>query len=165
MFTTAVVSVVPPVGVVALSFTGRKYAAENLEQLLSLRDPPILMSDASSRNAPDGHDVIEATCIPHGRRQIGDDAGLITNSITCYRTTAQHLSINRQDEDGGDDLVAIRLPRRSLAPFAPSPSASRGFCKPATPACRWRLATHVLPKSPEIPAERRWPETWSAPSA
>lgn len=77
MFTTAIVSTVPSIGDIALFFTGRKHAGENLEQLLSLRDAlrdaPILMSDASSRNVPDGYDVIEANCIPHGRRQIVDE--------------------------------------------------------------------------------------------
>ena len=77
MYTTAIVSVVPTIGVIALFFTGRKHAGENLELLLSLRealrDPPILMSDASSRNVPDGYDVLEANCIPHGRRQIVDE--------------------------------------------------------------------------------------------
>jgi hypothetical protein len=77
MYTTAIVSVVPTIGVIALFFTGRKHAGENLEQLLALRealrDPPILMSDASSRNVPDGYDVLEANCIPHGRRQIVDE--------------------------------------------------------------------------------------------
>jgi len=74
MFTTAIVSNVPSIGNIALFFTGRKHAGENLEQLLllrdALRDAPILMSDALSRNVPDGYDVIEANCIPHGRRQI-----------------------------------------------------------------------------------------------
>ena len=58
LFTTGIVSIVAAVGVIALFFTGRKHAGENLERLLDLREealgPPIQMSDALSRNLPKG---------------------------------------------------------------------------------------------------------------
>ena len=77
LFTSAIVSIVATVGTIALFFTGRKHAGENLDQLLDLRDtalgPPILMSDALSRNVPGRHQVQESNCITHGRRGIVDE--------------------------------------------------------------------------------------------
>jgi transposase len=75
MFTTAVVSKAEQ-GTVALFYSGRKHAGENLNKLLMVRDPqraaPILMSDALSRNVPRDHVVIEANCTAHARRPIVD---------------------------------------------------------------------------------------------
>jgi hypothetical protein len=77
VFTTAVIAVVASLGVIALFFTGRKHAGENLAALLKQRDPalpaPLLMSDALSRNLPDGHKVIESNCLAHGRRNVADE--------------------------------------------------------------------------------------------
>jgi transposase len=77
LFTTAIVSITDDKKPVALFFSGRKHAGENLTTLLDKRaaelDPPILMSDALSRNLPDGHRVVESNCIAHGRRKIVDE--------------------------------------------------------------------------------------------
>lgn len=77
LFTTAIVSMVTA-GAIALFYTGRKHAGENLADLLDLREdglaPPLLMSDALSRNVPEGHAVIEANCITHGRRKFVAEA-------------------------------------------------------------------------------------------
>jgi len=77
LFTTGIVSQLAAVGTIAVFFTGRRHAGENLAQLLDLRDkalgPPILMSDALSRNLPKGHRVQESNCITHGRRGIFDE--------------------------------------------------------------------------------------------
>jgi hypothetical protein len=66
LFTTAVVSVTQDKPI-ALFFTGRKYAGENVEDVLQVRDPdlppPILMSDGlQTRNVPKEHPVVEANC-------------------------------------------------------------------------------------------------------
>jgi transposase len=75
LFTTAIVSNTDA-GVVALFYSGRKHAGENLNKLLTARDPtrepPILMSDALARNVPKDHAVVEANCVPHGRRNFVD---------------------------------------------------------------------------------------------
>lgn len=75
LFTTAIVSNTD-VGVVALFYSGRKHAGENLNELLTARDParepPILMSDALARNVPKDHAVVEANCCAHARRGIVD---------------------------------------------------------------------------------------------
>jgi transposase len=60
---------------VALYFTGRQHAGENLADVLKWRatdlSPPIQVSDALSRNAPKraGLTVLTAYCNAHGRRQ------------------------------------------------------------------------------------------------
>lgn len=77
LFTTGVVSTVGLDRQIALFMTGRQHAGENLADLLSLRAaglrPPILMSDALSWNAPDGHLVIECHCLAHARRYFVDE--------------------------------------------------------------------------------------------
>jgi transposase len=61
---------------IALFFTGRKHAGENLRDLLSQRtaemSPPIQMCDALSRNVPSDFDTIVANCIAHARRRFVD---------------------------------------------------------------------------------------------
>ena len=58
---------------VALFFTGRKHAGENLTDVLAERaktiGPPIQMCDALARNVPKELDVILSHCIVHGRRR------------------------------------------------------------------------------------------------
>jgi transposase len=58
---------------IALFFTGRQHAGENLADVLKQRAAelpvPIQMSDALSRNAPKSINVLLANCIAHGRRQ------------------------------------------------------------------------------------------------
>lgn len=58
---------------IALFFTGRRHAGENLAEVLGHRatdlSAPIQMCDALSRNDPKGFDTILANCNAHGRRQ------------------------------------------------------------------------------------------------
>lgn len=71
MFTTGIVSIRDD-RKVALFFTGRQHAGENLAAVLSRRSQalkaPIQMSDALSRNLPKEFEVIVAHCLVHGRR-------------------------------------------------------------------------------------------------
>jgi hypothetical protein len=57
---------------IALFFTGRKHAGENLAQVLAKRqsnlDPPIQMCDALSRNYSEEFKTLLAHCLTHGRR-------------------------------------------------------------------------------------------------
>src|SRR5207248_1464112 len=57
---------------------GRSHAGENLAALLAHREadqaPPIVMSDALSRNEVDEEGVIRCHCLAHGRRQFSDIA-------------------------------------------------------------------------------------------
>ena len=61
---------------IALYFTGRQHAGENLRDVLEHRvaelGAPIQMCDALSRNTPklsDGAEILLANCLAHGRRQ------------------------------------------------------------------------------------------------
>ncbi len=64
---------------IALYFTGRQHAGENLADVLRQRGaelrPPIQMCDALSRNVPKltaGVEILIANCLAHGRRQFVD---------------------------------------------------------------------------------------------
>lgn len=61
---------------IALYFTGRRHAGENLASVLAQRapslGPPIHMCDALSRNPPKAFAVILAHCLAHARRHIVD---------------------------------------------------------------------------------------------
>ena len=72
LFTTGVVAVAGGKQI-ALFFSGRKHAGENLIDVLRRRaadlPPPIQMCDALSRNMPSDLKTIIANCLAHGRRQ------------------------------------------------------------------------------------------------
>jgi transposase len=72
-FTSGIVSIVGA-WTVALFFTGRKHAGENLAEVLKQRarelPAPIQMCDALSRNTPKGVETLLANCLAHGRRQV-----------------------------------------------------------------------------------------------
>ena len=90
VFTSAVLSIVReaagPEGSaerrIALYFSGREHAGENLAKVIKERPaeagPAILMSDALSRNVPKldaGVELLFAKCLTHGRRQFVDVVG------------------------------------------------------------------------------------------
>ncbi|MCP4410214.1 MAG: transposase [Gammaproteobacteria bacterium] len=62
---------------IALFFTGRKHAGENLHSVLKKRsaelDSPIQMCDALSRNLPGEFKTILGNCLSHGRRRFVDE--------------------------------------------------------------------------------------------
>lgn len=61
---------------IALFFTGRHHAGENLQSVLGSRSKqlasPIQMCDALSRNLPGEFETILANCLSHGRRRFVD---------------------------------------------------------------------------------------------
>lgn len=71
IFTTGVVAEAGP-SRIALFFTGRQHAGENLDQLLRHRQPglpaPVHMCDGLSRNESAEFDTLLACCLAHGRR-------------------------------------------------------------------------------------------------
>jgi hypothetical protein len=75
MYTTGIVSTCENRRI-ALFFTGRRHAGENLRDVLTHRDdalpPPIQMCDPLSRNLPEELKTIVANCLAHGRRQFVD---------------------------------------------------------------------------------------------
>src|SRR5690606_4559755 len=80
VFTSGIVSVGEGKKI-ALFFTGREHAGENLAAILKQRaaelPPPIQMCDALSRNVPKlpaGVEILLANCLAHGRRQFTEAA-------------------------------------------------------------------------------------------
>jgi len=75
MYTTALVVRVGE-RLICLYYSGRAHAGENLAALLKQREagqePPLVMSDALSRNEIDEGTVIRCHCLAHGRRQFSD---------------------------------------------------------------------------------------------
>ncbi|MQY76000.1 MAG: IS66 family transposase [Spirochaeta sp.] len=75
MFTTGILSVFNE-RKIALFFTGRKHAGENMMDLLKKREsdrsPPIQMCDALSRNLPKDFKIILANCLCHARRKFAE---------------------------------------------------------------------------------------------
>jgi hypothetical protein len=63
---------------IALFFTGRRHAGENITDVLAKRhvglDPPIQMCDALARNTSKEYAVILAHCLAHARRNFVDVA-------------------------------------------------------------------------------------------
>ena len=71
IFTTGILSTLPD-HKIALFFTGRKHAGENLKQVLEHRacdlPTPIQMCDALDRNLPEGLKTLLCNCLTHARR-------------------------------------------------------------------------------------------------
>jgi hypothetical protein len=75
MFTSGIVSVRGEIRI-ALFFTGREHAGENLARVLAERAaelaPPIQMCDALSRNVSEDFEAIVCNCMSHARRSYVD---------------------------------------------------------------------------------------------
>jgi hypothetical protein len=85
---------------IALFFTGRQHAGENLSDLLSRRaselEPPIQMCDALSRNAPGELRVILANCLAHARRHF---VGVVNSfPVQCRFVLETLAEVFHQDE-------------------------------------------------------------------
>jgi len=77
MYTTALIVQVGERRI-CLYYTGRRHAGENLDALLTKRDPgrdkPLVMSDALSSNNADETTLIRCHCLAHGRRKFTEVA-------------------------------------------------------------------------------------------
>jgi transposase len=72
---------------IALLFTGRKHAGENLTEVLkrraSQRAPPIQMCDGASRNEPKEYATILANCVAHARRKFVEVTSSFPQECRC----------------------------------------------------------------------------------
>jgi len=79
IFTTAILSKLPDKEI-ALFFTGRQHAGENLNDVLDNRpsdmSTPTQMCDASSNNKPKNHETDESNCLAHLRRKFYEIADI-----------------------------------------------------------------------------------------
>ena len=84
---------------IALFFTGRKHAGENLHRVLEERardlSPPIQMCDALSWNVPKEFETILAACLAHGRRQFVDVANSFP--VECRHVLEALRDVYRND--------------------------------------------------------------------
>ena len=111
VFTSGVVAETAK-GLIALFKTGPCHAGEHLAEVLELRevtDPPIHMSDASTRNRPGDHPTLSASCIPHARRNyvdvveaFPDEVAFVLHTLRgVFHTDAQ---AKRQNLSGAERL-------------------------------------------------------------
>jgi len=97
IFTTAIISKLGE-HKIALFYSGRNHAGENMAELLKQREadrsPPIQMCDALSRNVPKDFEVILANCNIHARRYFVDIAGIFPVECTFVLETFKQLYKN-----------------------------------------------------------------------
>jgi transposase len=103
MFTTALVVRVGE-RLIALYYSGRSHAGENLAALLKKREaehePPLAMSDALARNEVEAGWVVRCHCLAHGRRQFSDIAEMFPREcqvvIETLKAVFDHDEVARE---------------------------------------------------------------------
>lgn len=100
---------------IALFFSGRKHAGENLQDVLRRRamdlPPPIQMCDALSRNMPKALQTILANCLAHARRQFvdvhdrfPDECGYV---LEAFEAVYRHDALAREQGLTADERLAL----------------------------------------------------------
>jgi hypothetical protein len=111
---------------IALFFTGRQHAGENLADVLKQRaremNSPIQMCDALSRNIPrtaNGVNVLLANCLAHGRRQFVDVAANFPQECGYVLEVLGMVYGNEElvREQGLDAEVRLRFHQQYSAPL------------------------------------------------
>jgi hypothetical protein len=106
MFTTALVIRVGE-RLICLYYSGRAHAGDNLAALLEQREadqaPPIVMSDALSRNEIEEETVIRCHCLAHGRRQFSDIAEVFPSE--CQVVLEALKQVFDHDEEARDQQM------------------------------------------------------------
>lgn len=98
---------------IALFFSGRKHAGENLTAVLRKRatdlPPPIQMCDALSRNLPAELETIVANCLAHGRRQFVDLSETFRDEckyvLEAFRVVYHNDALAREKELSPEDRL------------------------------------------------------------
>ena len=98
------------VHVIVLYFSGRKYAGENLDELLKKRaahlGPPLQMSDALNQNYPKEFATIIINCLSHGRRKFVE---LMENYPRECRFVIETLAgVYKYDEESREQKMTPR---------------------------------------------------------
>jgi hypothetical protein len=145
---------------IALFFSGRKHAGENLKDVLLQRAadlaPPIQMCDALSRNLPAELETIVANCLAHGRRQFvevaeqfpdecrhleGAGISLLASTLSgrgLQTRPGQGLFLSR----GGNPLRSTATGRSWNSAFSPP-----GRGRPCVPAANFTKESHLAQRS------------------
>ena len=100
---------------IALFFSGRQHAGENLRDVLLQRDkelPPVIqMSDALSRNLPGEPETLVANCITHGRRRFVDVKDQFPEECRHVLEALRHVyhtdALARERELSPEDRLAL----------------------------------------------------------
>ena len=96
---------------ICLYYTGRRHAGENLEALLTKREPgrdkPLVMSDALSSNNAEEANLIRCHSLAHGRRQFSDlaedfpaESAVVVNALKLiydHDDEAREQGLNAQE--------------------------------------------------------------------
>ena len=94
VFTTGILSTTDGKKI-ALFFTGKKHAGENLEDLLAHRasglSPPVHMCDGLSHNTAGDFDTIVANCLAHARRRYVDVANSFPDEVEYVLETLREV--------------------------------------------------------------------------
>lgn len=106
----------------ALFFSGRQHAGENLADVLAHRAatlaPPIQMCDALSRNLPAGLKTILANCLAHGRRQFVDVAERFPEEcryvLEMLAEVYRNDAMAREQKLSPEDRLSLHQARSSL---------------------------------------------------
>src|SRR5438552_1252332 len=108
---------------IALFFTGRQHAGENLAEVLKRRAAelpmPIQMSDALSRNAPKPIQLLVGNCLAHGRRQFVQITPIFPEP--CRHVLEALGEVYYQEPTGAR---ASAITRRTIAPSPATQPAS-----------------------------------------
>lgn len=100
MFTTAIVAVMEDGTEIALFFSGRNHAGENLDTLQAKRDTdqgiPIQMCDALDRNTSTIFNRYIGYCLSHGRRRFADIISIFPDE--CKYVIDQLADVYRNDK-------------------------------------------------------------------
>ncbi len=93
---------------IALFFSGRRHAGENLADVLKQRaaelGPPIQMCDALARNLPAGFKTLLANCLAHGRRPFVGAAGQFPEE--CRHVLEELAEVYRNDALTGQQKLS-----------------------------------------------------------
>jgi transposase len=98
---------------IALFFSGRRHAGENLQEVLRRRatdlPPPIQMCDALSRNRPGELQTIVANCLAHARRQfveVNDNfPAECRHVLEAFEVVYHHDALSREQRQTGDERL------------------------------------------------------------
>lgn len=113
LFTSGVVATREGVRI-ALFFSGRQHAGENLSDVLQHRvaqlEAPIQMCDGLARNLPEALDTILANCLAHGRRQFVDLVDRFPDEcrhvIEAFKVVYRNDKIAREEGFSADERLA-----------------------------------------------------------
>ena len=117
MYSSNIIAVLPCGKEIILYFHGRKYAGENLADILENRldgDPiPIQMKDASTMNIPHDFEVVEAKCNSHALRKFKDSADTYPEEsefiLKRYRAVFKWDEYCRENEFSNEERLKIHI--------------------------------------------------------